>query len=288
MVLHLIGLGLGDPSDITLRGLKLIQSSNHVYLENYTSLLVGTSTDELAKFYNIPCLTVADREFCESHGVDEMLGYAEKNSVCFLVVGDPFCATTHTDLVIRARERGIEVNIVHNASIVSAVGCCGLQVYKFGEIVSIPLWIGGWKPTSFYDKIRQNYSRGLHTLCLLDIKVKERNLVALARGKEGVFDPPRFMTVTEALAQLLAIENGEVEDGIPISSFITKDTMVVGLARVGKVDQVILAGKVGEISEHANQVEEKLGAPLHSLVICAENLHELENEYLKPFLFQPV
>lgn len=37
-------------------------------------------------------------------------------------------ATTHSDLVLRAIETGIQYNVVHNASIMNAVGCCGLQV----------------------------------------------------------------------------------------------------------------------------------------------------------------
>jgi diphthine synthase len=76
-------------------------------------------------------------------------------------------ATTHTDLVIRAKERGIEYRVIHNASIITAVGCCGLQLYNFGEIVSIPLWTESWRPTSFIDKIEINLAKGLHTLCLL-------------------------------------------------------------------------------------------------------------------------
>lgn len=62
-------------------------------------------------------------------------------------VGLPFCripphivdvlgcrATTHTDLQLRARERGIPVSVVHNASVMNAVGACGLQLYRFGEV----------------------------------------------------------------------------------------------------------------------------------------------------------
>lgn len=76
-------------------------------------------------------------------------------------------ATTHIDLVIRSKELNIEVEVVHNASILTAVGCCGLQLYRFGEIVSIPLWSDTWKPTSYLNKIIENLKRGLHTLCLL-------------------------------------------------------------------------------------------------------------------------
>ena len=37
-------------------------------------------------------------------------------------------ATTHTDLVLRANQMGIQYQVIHNASIINAVGCCGLQV----------------------------------------------------------------------------------------------------------------------------------------------------------------
>ena len=38
-------------------------------------------------------------------------------------------ATTHTDLILRAVEKGIQYRIIHNASIMNAIGCCGLQVW---------------------------------------------------------------------------------------------------------------------------------------------------------------
>ena len=46
-------------------------------------------------------------------------------------------------------------------------GCCGLQLYCFGETVSIPFWTDTWTPSSFYDKIEANLERNMHTLCLL-------------------------------------------------------------------------------------------------------------------------
>ena len=49
---------------------------------------------------------VADREFVES-GSDECIDFAKEHNVAFLVVGDPFAATTHTDLVTRCCEKGV-------------------------------------------------------------------------------------------------------------------------------------------------------------------------------------
>lgn len=96
-----------------------------------------------------------------------------------LVVGDPFGATTHTDFALRAKEKGIECQIVHNASIMNAIGCTGLQLYSFGETISIPFWTDTWHPDSFYEKIIENYKRNLHTLCLLGnfLKIVEVTII---------------------------------------------------------------------------------------------------------------
>ena len=53
---------------------------------------------------------------------DQILDGAQEEDVAFLVVGDPFGATTHSDLMLRAKERQIPTKVVHNASIMNAVG----------------------------------------------------------------------------------------------------------------------------------------------------------------------
>lgn len=100
-------------------------------------------------------------------GADTILAGAETIDVALLVVGDPFGATTHTDFIIRAKEMNIKYQVIHNASIMNAIGCCGLQLYSFGETISIPYWSDTWQPDSFYDKIKTNRDNGFHTLCLL-------------------------------------------------------------------------------------------------------------------------
>ena len=97
-------------------------------------------------------------------------------------------ATTHSDLLLQAQQQGVQWRVVHNASILTAVGACGLQVsgwygsldppstppplfvnqlYTFGETVSLVMWTSSWQPDSYVDKIERNLSHGLHTLCLL-------------------------------------------------------------------------------------------------------------------------
>lgn len=48
-MLYVIGLGLGDERDITLRGLEAVRRCEKVYIEAYTSLLsFGLSSDGLS------------------------------------------------------------------------------------------------------------------------------------------------------------------------------------------------------------------------------------------------
>jgi len=267
------GLGLGDAEDITVKGLKMVQSAKRVYLESYTSILT-VGKEELEKFYGRE-LIVADREFVEQ--ADEILENAKENDIAFLVVGDPFGATTHTDLILRAIQRNVPYKVIHNASIMNAVGCCGLQLYSFGETITIPFWTDDWQPDSFYDKIQRNRTRGLHTLCLLDIKVKEQTVENLMRGRK-VFEPPRFMSVNQAASQLMQIIDKRKETGDTELAY-SNDTLVVGLARVGSDAQQIRVASLSRMAQLDGSVD--LGGPLHSMVIPGTELHPLEIDMLR-------
>lgn len=216
------------------------------------------------EFYGKPVI-VADREMVEMEA-DEILKGAETIDVSFLVVGDPFGATTHTDLELRAKSKGIKVKVFHNASIMNAIGAAGLQLYRYGEAVSIVFFTETWRPDSFYDKILANRRAGLHTLCLLDIKVKEPSLESLARGKK-VYEPPRFMSIATAVEQLREVEaarqGGAYDD----------TTLCVGVARLGSETQKIVAAPLAELAGI------DFGPPLHSLIITG-HMHAIEEEIL--------
>ncbi|XP_053286409.1 diphthine methyl ester synthase [Pleuronectes platessa] len=267
-MLYLIGLGLGDAADITVKGLRAVKSCSRVYLEDYTSVLTG-GKEALEQLYGKQ-LILADRDLVEQ-GADEILRGADVEDVGFLVVGDPFGATTHSDLVLRAVNAGIPYKVIHNASIMNAVGCCGLQLYNFGETVSLVFWTETWRPESFYDKICKNRNAGLHTLCLLDIKVKEQSVENMMRGKK-IYEAPRFMTVAQASDQLIQIIQRRRGEGEEIG--VTEDTVCVGVARLGADDQVIRVATLRQL------VSCDLGAPLHSLVVTGR-LHPLEVDMLR-------
>ncbi|KAB2572422.1 Tetrapyrrole methylase [Lasiodiplodia theobromae] len=270
-MLHFIGLGLADEKDVTVRGLEIIKRAERVYLEAYTAVLL-VDKETLEAFYGRSVI-IADREMVESSS-DDILADADKVDVAFLVVGDPFGATTHTDLVLRARELNIPTNTVPNASILTGVGCTGLQLYNFGQTISMVFFTDNWRPASWYDKILENDAIGLHTLVLLDIKVKEPNLEALARGKI-IYEPPRFMSVAQCAQQMIEIEE-EKGNGI-----CGKDALAVGVARVGAPDQTIVAGTLEQLSQS------DLGKPLHSLVLIGKNTHDLERDYLRAYAVDP-
>ena len=135
---------------------------------------------------------------------DEILEEADHKNVAFLVIGDPFDTTTYTDLILRAKWKNTKVEVVRNVTIVCAVSCCGLQLYRYGEVVTIRFWTETSQPDSFFDKIVENYNRGLHTLCLLDIKAKDPILESTLKKKKADMSP-KFMSVAEAADQLLQI-----------------------------------------------------------------------------------
>lgn len=270
-MLFFVGLGLGDAKDITVKGLEVVKKCKRVYLEAYTSILT-VGKDALEEFYGREII-LADRDMVETNS-DEILSGADEEDVAFLVVGDPFGATTHTDLVLRAKEKGLDYRVVHNASIMNACGCCGLQLYNFGETVSIVFWTDTWKPDSYYDKIKSNRDRNMHTLCLLDIKMKEQTIENLMKGRK-IFEPPRFMTVKQASEQLLEIVENKRQEGDNSLAF-TEDTVCVGLSRVGSDAQRIVSATLQEMT----QID--LGEPLHSLIIPGE-MHSLERDMLLQF-----
>ena len=60
-----------------------------------------------------------------------------------------------------------------------------------------------WRPRSFYPRIAANRAAGLHTLCLLDIKVREPSLESLARGRKAR-QPPCGIGFRALVVDLLA------------------------------------------------------------------------------------
>ena len=244
MTLYIIGLGLEDEKDITLKGLEIIKKCDLVYLESYTSKL-HCSISDLEKLYGKKVIP-ADRNLVEKNA-DEILN--KDKEVAFLVIGDPMCATTHIDLMMRAKEKGIKVKVIHNASIVSAIGIVGLEVYKYGKVTSIPFHNKEVKaPVEVYD---MNREKGLHTLFLLDL------------------DPinNKFLSIKDAAEYL-------------ISKGIDEKTLAVGCARIGYDNKTIKVAKLKELGSY------DYGDAPYCIIIPGK-LHFMEEDALKFWKQQP-
>ena len=247
MTLYFIGIGLNDEKDISVKGLEAVKNCDHVYLEVFSSIL-AVPISNLEKFYGKKIIP-AGRELVEQS--NEIVDYAVHSNVAFLVIGDPFAATTHIDMMLRARERNVKFEIINNASILTSVGISGLQIYKFGKTTSIPFPQTNFRPITAYEVLRQNRMLGLHTLMILDLKPTEN----------------KFMTVNEGIKIMLGIERDRREE------VFNEKTLVVGCARIGRKDFIVKAGTAKELETF------NFGPPPHCLLVPGE-LHFIEEEAL--------
>lgn len=225
---------------MSLKALEVARECDKLYVEFYT-LEMDTNTRELSRLVGKPVKELARRGLEE--GLNKILKEAKENNVGVFVGGDALTATTHISILKEARERGIETGVIHGSSIVSAVGETGLQVYKFGRIVTLPK---NETPESCYDSILQNSKIGLHSLVLLDIGMKP----------------------LEGLKALLKMER-KFKKGL----FLPSRKLIAGCC-IGSEKQVIIYGRIDKLSK------EKLGkGPV--IIILPGELHFTEEEYLK-------
>jgi diphthine synthase len=246
-----VGLGLYDENDVSLRGLEEIREADAVFAEFYTSIMPGLSIRRLEEKTRKTVKVVLRRVLEEDEG-KPILQEAKKGKAVLLVPGDPMIATTHVDLRIRAEKQGIRTRIVHGASVVSAVmGISGLQNYKYGRSVTIPFSEENFVSEAPYNVISENQKRGLHTMCYLDIKAKEK----------------RYMTIKEGLQVLLELEK------LKKNQVITQKTLVIGVARAGSPEPKVKAGYIEEVINY------DFGAPPHTLIFPGK-LHFMEAEAL--------
>lgn len=250
MTLYIIGIGLNDEKDITVKGLEAVKKADFVYLESYTSKL-SVGVDKLEKFYKKKII-LADRDIVEKQAEKTILHNAKQKNAAFLVIGDAMSATTHIDLMLRAKELGLQIEVIQNASVLNAVGITGLQLYKFGKTGSIPFEDKGFKPETPYDVIKQNQKIKAHTLLLLDLRPAEN----------------RYMTVNQAIEYLLGIEAKRKE------KVFTEKTFCIGCARLGSSNQIIKSGTAKEL------MKKDFGEAPHCLIIPSK-MHFMEEEALK-------
>jgi diphthine methyl ester synthase len=247
-MLSLVGVGLGNHEDITLKGLSLVKKADKIYLDVYTSFF-SDNISELEKFYEKK-IFLACRDVLES---SQLIDESKKMDVVLLVVGDALSATTHISLILEAKKENVPVSVVYNASILTAVGITGLQLYKFGKTTSIPFWTDNYKPENFYDIIKENKIIGAHTLCLLDL------------SKE------KCMDIRTAISILLKVEEERKEN------VFSEDSLCIACSRVAFKDQLIFAGPA------KNLVKKDFGKPPFCLIVVGK-LHFFEEDAISEFM----
>jgi len=212
----LLLVGTGVNNDITIGALEELKRCEKVYAEVYTNPMIREFLPQLEKMIG-KRITELQRDKVES---SFLITEAINKRIALVVGGDPLTATTHIVFVSECRKRNIPVKVIHNSSIYSvAPARAGLQIYRFGKTATLVNPRENYNPTSSLDIIRENLSRNLHTLVLLDTE-------------------PQPMKIEIALEKLSEFERAVV------------------LSRVASEDETITYGNIKELLKHAKDLGE--------------------------------
>lgn len=248
-MLWFIGLGISGADSLSVSAQRIISQCDTVYLEQFTSPMSEEYVQKLkslatGQFRLGPRWLVEDGR--------EILDAAKTGTVALLSYGDPYIATTHIELRVRAIQEGIATNTIHASSAVtSLIGECGLHYYKAGRTVTV---MSGIRPTTAYYAIFDNLKLGNHTVVLLEYN-----------QNKGFFLEPKA-----ALDALLS------EEGEQARKVISADTYVIVASRIGFEDQKITAGRISSL------LGQDFGHPPHTIVVPG-SLHFTESDALKAF-----
>ena len=247
-MLWFVGLGVSGISELSDRTISVIKNAAIVYLESFTSPISEIEKEQLENISNGE-FKIAKRWLVEDG--NEILNNAKQSDTVLISYGDPYIATTHLELKIRAIRDKIETKTIHSSSIVSSlIGEAGLHYYKVGKILTIMN-----DPKSMitpYNVIFDNLSRKAHSVILLEYNE----------------DKAFFLNPQDALSLLLDVEktqNGKI---------ISPETFVIIASRIGKSDQNITSGKI------SNLMKREFGEPPHSIIIPG-SLHFTESDAVK-------
>ena len=182
---------------------------------------------------------------------NEILENAKRKKVVLLSYGDPYIATTHIELRIRAIQEKIKTHSIHaSSSLTSMIGECGLHFYKVGRIATI---MSDMKSlTTPYYVIYKNIIEGNHTVLLLEYNQ----------------DQKFFLDPKDAFSGLMDTEKGQNRHVIEPSTY------AIVASRIGFKDQSITSGKLSTLRKI------DFGKPPHTIIITGR-LHFTESDALK-------
>ena len=247
-MLWFVGLGISGFKSLPNQALKILEDADIVYLEQFTSPI---ENDDLTQIENKTRgeFKIAKRWFVEDG--KEIIEKSKKENVVLLSYGDPYIATTHIELRVRAIEEKIKTQSIHaSSSITSMIGECGLHFYKIGRIATI---MSDMKSliTPYYVTYK-NIIEGNHTVLLLEYN----------QDKKFFLDPRK------ALHDLIETEKGQKRNVVKPSSY------AIIASRIGFEDQRIISGKI----ESLDKID--FGKPPHTIIIPGR-MHFTESDALK-------
>ena len=247
-MLWFIGLGISESKSIPLEATEVLKKADIVYLEQFTSPI---SKSELAKIKSMSDAEFKDGKRWLVEDGNEILNNSKKKNVILLSYGDPYIATTHIELRVRAIQEKIKTKTIHaSSSITSMIGECGLQYYKVGKVATI---MSDMKSlTTPYYTIYKNLIEGSHSVLLLEYN----------QDKDFFLDPK------DALNGLLETEKEQKRNVIDSSTF------AIIASRIGMSTQKIISGSISKL------VKTEFGKPPHTIIIPGR-LHFTESDALK-------
>lgn len=247
-MLWFVGLGISGADSISVSTQKLLKQSDIVYFEQFTSPISKNDTTKIKQLVKSK-LKIAKRWMVEDGA--EILKNAKKKKVVLLAYGDPYIATTHIELRVRAIQEKIKTQTIHAASsLTSLVGEAGLHYYKIGKIVTIMNELKTMA-TPYY-VIYKNVIDGNHTLLLLEYNQ----------------DSKFFLEPKQALDALIETEKEQKRNVILPSTFI------IVASRIGFKNQKINSGKISTLRKI------NFGNPPHTVIIPGK-LHFTETDAIK-------
>ena len=247
-MLWFIGLGVSGISELSDSTISVIKNADIVYLESFTSPISESEKHQLREISNGE-FKVAKRWLVEDG--NEILENAKNKKTVLISYGDPYIATTHSELKTRAINDKIETKTIHSSSIVSSlIGEVGLHYYKVGKVLTIMN-----DPKSMitpYNTIFNNLLNKTHSVILLEYNE----------------DKSFFLEPQDALSLLLDVEKTQNR------KIISTNTFTIIASRIGKNDQRIISGKI------SNLLKKQFGEPPHSIIIPG-SLHFTESDAVK-------
>ncbi len=136
----------------------------------------------------------------------------------------------------------------------------GLQSYKFGRTITVPVMAGEALPESVHAALRGNMEAGLHSLVLLEVNVETKQHVTIPKALEG-------------LLSLAAHHHNHHPTPNPV---LSPETLAVGIARLEAPDMIVHASTISELMRF------DFGKPPHCLIFPS-TLHFVEAEALQVF-----